>query len=552
MRTLLSSEKNLNFDGKATPLKTALFLLVCLAWLIPGLTGHTPWKYDEAVSQGIVHSLVHGHGHWLSPDLAGETYLAHPPLYYWVAAGLVRLLHPLLPPHDAARLASGLFMALTMIGIALAAHGLFGARAMRLSVLVLIGSVGLVIRAHEMSADLAWLCGVIWTLAGIPTGRTRPLLGGLLGGLGFGMAFLSQGTLAFGLLLPIVLLTPLLVPAYRPARPLYHFLLWILAALPALLVWPLLLKTWEPGQFTLWWPVLTRSILHPQLWIAPDAIPTYYLGAMTWFAWPATPLALGTLWTGRLKGLAQPPVRFLLLTLAVMLLVLGFCTTPRESNALPLLLPLSLLAAGGLDSLRRGASSALDWFGMLTFGLVTAVLWLGWVALITGQPAPVVKFLETQLPGYHAKFHPAVFALSLALTLLWIVTILRSRPSPRRALVNWTVGMTVSWMLVMSLWLPYVEASRSYEGMMRSLARAIPPHSGCMASSGLGEPQRGLLYYYLDIRTQRLELGTRTHCGLWLVQSNPRDHFLVPSGWRLIWSGSRSGDHTERFQLFEY
>ena len=550
MRTLLSAEKNLTFDGKTTPLKLALFLLVCLAWLLPGLTGHTPWKYDEAVSQGIVHSLTHG-GHWLSPDLAGEPYLAHPPLYFWVAAGLVNLLHPLLPAHDAARLASGLFMALTMAATALAAHGLFGPRATRLSVLVLIGCVGLVIRAHEMSPALAWLCGVAWTLAAIPVGVKRPLLAGVLGGLGFGVAFLSQGTLAFGLLLPIVLLTPLLVPALRPARPLSHFLLWILAALPALVVWPLLLKTHEPAQFALWWPVLTQKPLHPKTWLAPDAIPTYYLGVIAWFAWPAAPLALGTLWTGRLKGLARPPLRFLLLTLAVMLLVLGFGTTPREGNALPLLLPLSLLAAGGLDSLRRGASSALDWFGMLTFGLVTALLWLGWIALVTGEPKVVVDFLEAQLPGYHAKFQPAVFGLSLALTLLWAVPILRSRPSPRRALVNWTVGMTVSWMLVMTLWLPYVEASRSYEGMMRSLSRALPPHAGCLASSGLGEPQRGLLYYYLDIRTQRLELGSKTHCRLWLVQSNPHDRFMVPSGWRLIWTGSRSGDRTERYQLFE-
>ncbi len=551
MRTLLSTEKNLSFDGKATPLKTALFLLVCLAWLLPGLTGHTPWKYDEAVSQGIVHSLTHG-GNWLSPDLAGEPYLAHPPLYYWVAAFLVQCLNGLLPAHDAARLASGLFMAITMAAMATGARALFGPRAMRLSVLVLIGSVGLVIRAHEMSSHLAWLAGIAWTLAAIPLGRTHPRLGGLLGGLGFGIAFLSAGTLAFGLLLPILLLAPLVAAEYRPARPLSYLLLWLLTALPGLLVWPWLLRIHAPTQFALWWPSLTHDIFHPQQWLAHDAAPLYYLGVIPWFAWPAAPLALGTLWTGRLRGLAQPPIRLLLLILIVMLVVLGFSTTPRESNALPLLLPLSLLASGGIDRLRRGASSALDWFGMLTFGIVTAALWLGWVALLTGQPAPVVSFLESQLPGYQAAFHPAAFGISLVLTLLWVVTIVHSRPSPRRALVNWTVGMTVSWLLVMTLWLPYVEASRSYQAMLHSLARALPAHPGCIVSSGLGEPQRGLIYYYLDIRTQRLELGKHTDCRLWLVQSNPHDRFAVPSGWHLVWSGARSGDRTERFQLFEY
>ncbi len=551
MRTLLSAEKNLDFDGKATPLKTALFLLVCLAWLLPGLTGHTPWKYDEAVSQGIVHSLLHG-GSWLSPDLAGEPYLAHPPLYFWVTASLTGWLQGLLPAHDAARLASGCFMAITMLGVALGARDLFGPRAMRVSVLMLIGSVGLVIRGHEMSTDLAWLTGITWTLIAIPLARTRPVLSGIFGGLGFGIAFLSQGSLALGLLLPIVLLTPFLVPDYRPQHPLRHVLVWLLSAAPCLVVWPWALHEHAPRLFSLWWSVLANPILHPTLWTASDCIPTYYFGVAAWFAWPAAPLALGALWNGGMRGLRTPQSRFLLLALLVMLLVLGFCTTPRESNALPLLLPLVLLASGGIDTMRRGAASAFDWFGMLTFGLITTMLWLGWVAQLTGQPARIVNYLDAQLPGYHATFQPAAFGVALGLTLLWVVTILRSRQSARRALVNWTVGMTVSWMLVMTLWLPYVEASRSYQGMMQSLAKAIPPHAGCIASTGLGEPQRGLLYYFLNIRTQRLELGTRTHCRLWLVQSRSQESFAVPSGWRLLWTGARVGDRSERFQLFEY
>ena len=551
MRTLLSAEKNLNFDGRATPLKTALFLLVCLAWLLPGLTGHTPWKYDEAVSQGIVHSLLRG-GSWLSPDLAGEPYLAHPPLYFWVTATLTGSLHGLLPAHDAARLASGCFMAFTMLGVALGARDLFGPRAMRVSVLMLIGSVGLVIRGHEMSSDLAWLTGITWTLIAIPIARTRAVLAGIFGGLGFGVAFLSQGSLALGLLLPIVLLTPLLVPAYRPQHALRHVLAWLLSAAPFLVVWPWALYEHAPHLFRLWWSVLVNPMIHPSLWAAPDAMPTYYVGVAAWFAWPAAPLALGALWNGGVRGLALPQNRFLLFALLVMLLVLGFSTTPRESNALPLLLPLVLLASGGIDTMRRGAANAFDWFGMLTFGLITTVLWLGWIAQLTGQPTRIVNYLDAQLPGYHAVFQPMAFGVSLCLTLLWVVTIMRSRQSARRALVNWTVGMTVSWMLVMTLWLPYVEASRSYQGMMRSLAKAIPPHAGCIASSGLGEPQRGLLYYFLNIRTQRMELGTNIHCNLWLVQSRPQESFVVPSGWHLLWTGARTGDRSERFQLFEY
>ena len=46
------------YDGSCTPLKTVLFLVVCLAWLLPGLVGHDPWKVDEAVVFGTVAEAV--------------------------------------------------------------------------------------------------------------------------------------------------------------------------------------------------------------------------------------------------------------------------------------------------------------------------------------------------------------------------------------------------------------------------------------------------------------------------------------------------------------
>jgi len=551
LASLLSSDKNINFDGNYSPLKTSLFLLVCIAWLLPGLTGHTPWKYDEAVSQGIVHGMLHG-GSWLSPTLAGEPYFAHPPLYYWVAACFARWFGEFIPVHDAARLASGFFMALTMVGVALGAHALWGARAMRVAVIVLIGSVGLLLRAHEMSTDLSFLAGVTLTLAAIPLARSQSMIAGALGGLGLGIAFLSQGTLALGLLFPLTVLAPVLISDYWPKHPLRYAFFWVLCALPFFVLWPVALYLQSPELFSQWWRILVQPTLHPNHWLAEDMNPTYYLGVAAWFAWPATPLALWALWESLRRGFANAAVRFLILVLVEMFLVLGFSTHPHESGALPLLIPLSLLAAGSIDSLRRGATSALDWFGMLTFGMVTLLLWLGWIAQLTGSPVGIVHYLDAQLPGYHATFQPVAFGASLLLTLLWIIAILNSRQSSRRALVNWTVGMTLSWLLAMTLWLPYIEASRSYKDMMQSLGRAIPAQHGCVASTGLGEAQRALLDYYLNIRTQRIENDLGKTCRLWLVQSRPRDAFEVPQGWRLLWTGARAGDKSERFQLFGY
>ncbi|HRE14476.1 MAG TPA: hypothetical protein PLD37_09805, partial [Usitatibacteraceae bacterium] len=92
----------LAFDGESTPVKTALFLVVCLAWLLPGLVGREPWKTDEAIAFGVVTDLLRS-GDWLVPTLSGTPYLDRPPLYYWTSAILVRLFGGLLPLPDAAR-----------------------------------------------------------------------------------------------------------------------------------------------------------------------------------------------------------------------------------------------------------------------------------------------------------------------------------------------------------------------------------------------------------------------------------------------------------------
>src|SRR5688500_20391484 len=61
----------ISFDGADTPVKTALFVIVCLAWLLPGLVGHDPWKTDEAVAFGTVAEMLRT-GDWLRFGIAGE------------------------------------------------------------------------------------------------------------------------------------------------------------------------------------------------------------------------------------------------------------------------------------------------------------------------------------------------------------------------------------------------------------------------------------------------------------------------------------------------
>jgi hypothetical protein len=59
--------------------------LLFLAWIVPGLFGHDPWKPDEAYSFGLVYELLQG-GSWVVPTLAGEPFMEKPPVFYLTSA----------------------------------------------------------------------------------------------------------------------------------------------------------------------------------------------------------------------------------------------------------------------------------------------------------------------------------------------------------------------------------------------------------------------------------------------------------------------------------
>ncbi|MFZ3321379.1 MAG: glycosyltransferase family 39 protein, partial [Usitatibacter sp.] len=228
------------YDGTSTPLKTALFLVVCLAWLVPGLVGHDPWKYDEAIAFTSVNEMLRS-GDWVTFRIAGEPYLEKAPLFLWVAACFAKMFGGLMPPYDAARLAAGFFMAGTLAALSAASIELIGLRTLRLAVLLFIGCLGLLLRAHEMMPDLAGLAGVSLGLYGLILSARRPRLGGLATGLGIGVAFLGNGFLPVGLLVVTMALLPIASPFWRTRAYALTAGIALLAALPLAAIWPVAL-----------------------------------------------------------------------------------------------------------------------------------------------------------------------------------------------------------------------------------------------------------------------------------------------------------------------
>ncbi|MDQ3195615.1 MAG: glycosyltransferase family 39 protein [Pseudomonadota bacterium] len=527
------------------PDQIAIAVTIFLAWLLAGLLGHDPWKPDEAHTFGVVYEILQN-GNWLTPKLAGEPFMQNPPLYYMVAAGFARLFEPLLPLHDGARLASGLFLILTLTFTGLTGRELYGRGYGVVAAVILIGCLGLLVRAHQIITDVALLTGVAIGLYGLALAERRRIGAGLWLGAGVGIGFFSQGLFAPLVFALIAVVLPTFFAAWRTRAYFVCLAVAALMAAPWLAFWPYALHLRAPVLFDAW---LETNILN--LFDFNPSEPAYYVSILPWFAWPALPLALWTLWYGRSSAWRSAGFQLPVASFIVMLLVLSLATESSEVYALPLLLPLALLASASATSLRRGAANALDWFGIMTFGLMAALLWLGWWALLSGEPARLAARLTRYLPDFQAEFGAFAFGVSFVFSLLWIALVARTGRSNRRAFINWAGGITLVWLMAMTLWLPFIDTAKSYRSTFVSLKQSLPAGWQCIASQGIGESQRAMLHYFADVVTRRIErAGDTGGCELLLVQTTASDQDSRGDAWRKIWEGQRPGERHERYRLY--
>ena len=541
--------RRIAWDGTSTPVKTVLFLVICLAWLLPGLVGHDPWKIDEALALGAVAGMLRS-GDWAVPLLAGEPYLDRAPLFFWTAAAFAKAFGAWLPLHDAARLAAGFFMAVTMGCVHVAAVALHGPRAGRVAVLLLIGCLGILIRAHEMSTDLAGLAGVSLAVAGLCLAAARPWVGGPMLGVGLGMAFLGDGLMPALLIGGLAIALPISGAAWRTRPYAMAVAVGLVIAAPIVSAWPIILAQRAPEISAQWLGVGLATRWSER--VSPDVIAdlAYFATILPWYAWPALPLAVWTLWRSRKTWVDRADLRLPTVAAILFFVLLSLLAEPREVNAMPLLVPLVLLGVAELDSLPRGAASALDWFGVTTFLLLGLALWLGFIAAMSGSPAGVAAWLQREIPGYQYPFRFIPFTFATLLTCIWIVVVARSLRTTRRAVVNWTAGITMVWMLTMMLGLPLIDQTRSYRGVSAKLSAALGT-TNCTVGMGVGDAQRALLDYFIGLRLVRPAHPDASRCDTLLAQVSPgRSPRVDGKRWKETWRGSRPGDRSEAFVLY--
>jgi 4-amino-4-deoxy-L-arabinose transferase-like glycosyltransferase len=511
-------------------------------YVLAGIFGRDPWKGEDAIHIGAAWHMLHN-SDWLSPDLAGRAF-HEPPLYYWTATLTGKALGWLLPLHEAMRLASGIWVALALVGVYYAGRELYGKESAAASPLLLAGCAGLLMHAHDAQPMLIAVAAYGGGLAALAALGRRPGLAGSFYGLSIAACLLGTGIAPT---LPLIAIAPAAWWLSTERRKALQALtigygIALLLSLP----WPALLLALEPARFHGWLNTELTPLRTPFSFVGAGQ----FAGMLPWFAFPALPLAAWMLWTRRTALKAMPqllPLTFLLLTL----LMLALAFRPRDIPALLMLPPLALLATPGALSLRRGAASAFDWFAMMTFSVFAALVWIAWSAMALGWPERLAKRVIVLRPGFVGHFEIAAFLIGILATIWWLWLIVTAPRSPYRSLTHWTLGFTTVWLMATSMILPWFDYGQTYRPVAEAIVRAMPADHGCLAERGLSDAQRASLAYFVGIEPAAVDSTAGKQCGWLLVAGDTRPELAAPEGkWTRVWEGNRPTNPKEKFRLY--
>ena len=531
----------------AIPLWIVVAIVVLYA--TAGITGHDPWKQDEAYVFGGILDLLKS-GDWIVVKVGGVPFMEKPPLFHWVGAMTATLAAPWLPLHDGARLGSAVFTFLTVLSVAAAARLLWGEGRGRIAALLTVSAAGLLTNAQMMLTDLPLMAGFAIALAGFAGCHHRRAWGGVVLGVGVGVGFLGKGVLAPGVLGLAAIALPVAFREWRRRDYFSDLATALLAALPFLVIWPAALWMRSPELFHAWfWENnVGRYLGFSVSYLGAATESGYWLETLPWFLFPPWIFAALAIARAHKHGISQPAIQIGATVAACLGAILFSSASARSIYALPMVPALALVGAGVVGHGTLRFDRALRWLGLAFFVSVAVVVWWAWACLVFAHNAPDWPWLGAYFPlEYALELSLAQSLAAAALSVAFISLVVGSRRMAGGGLAVWSGALAVAWALVGLLWLPWIDHAKSYRGMYESLARAIPPHADCVASMEVGESERAVLEYVLGIPTIDPDDGCRL-----VLRQRRADKVTppVPGTWRLVWAGSRPGDFRERFELW--
>jgi hypothetical protein len=532
-------------------------LIICIAYVLAGFIGREPWKAADISSFGVMLELAAGRTDWLSPLLYGQAPQLQGLLPYWLGAWAIQLAPTWLPADVATRIPFGVLLGLALIATWYGTYYLarlpaaqpvpfaFGGEANPVDygrsmadggLLALIAMLGLAQLSHETTptaAQLAFAALLFYAVAASWIRIWAPAIALVVASMGLALS----GAPAFGLAMALAgAIVRVLAsintedaqddPWKNPQRAAWWWALGIAVSGIVAALMAASLGQWQAQVGRVPASIFDWKRL-AQLWI--------------WFTWPAWPLALWALWRWRRQWrslhIAWPLAAMLVMVVATII-------RPGADRTLLLALPaLAALAAMALPTLHRSITALIDWFTLLFFALCSVAIWVIYLSLQTGFPAPPARNIKRLLPGFEHQFSGIALTLALMATLAWVAVIVwrvgRHRSALWKSLVLPASGTAVSWLLLTTLLMPILDQGRSYAPTVARMkayliVQGLSPQD-CLSSFALTQSQQVALRFHGKLR-MRQDSTCR-----WLVADGETVRGKELTGWQRVETFRRRG-----------
>lgn len=279
---------------------------------------------------------------------------------------------------------------------------------------------------------------------------------------------------------------------------------------------------------------------------------------LVWYLWPAWPLAAWTIWRWRGHWTHQTWSQHLVLPIFLFICTLiASLLTENPDRTLLLALPsLAALAAFALPTFSRTVAALVDWFTLLFFSTGALIVWVVWLSLETGFPEHPAVNVHNLIPGYVHHFDLPAFCVALISTALWLKLIQwrvgRHPAAIWKSMVLPASGAVVCWILLMTLWLPFLDRGLSYKAWAEEFTLLVgKPH--CVYYFELDRNQIAGLSYHGNFNF--LPLKSDSASCQWLMVKDKASVQFNSSAAQSFWSFSqmlqRPGDKKDRIHLYQ-
>ena len=559
-------------EAAAAKLPRWMFFGLLAVYIVPGLFVRDPWSLEDASAFGVMWTMAHGGAaEWWLPSVVGEPLPEEGPLPFWIGALMIRLFGGIFGDIVAARFVTVLWFLLAATSLWYATYRLarrpeaqpvafafggeantrdYGRTLADIAVLLMLATIGIVLRLHETVAETALFAFVAMLLLALAVSLEDPWKGTVGAGIALAAVALTRGLLPAGALLIAALIFVLSFGRHRALRAI--LLIAIAAALFA--AWPLAAQKATPQAvlyFDAWWAWNARELRGPSV-----SSVMWFVRNVGWYTWPLWPFALWTLYSWR-SFWRRPHVLLPLLIALASLFALLIAADPSDRELIAVVPALVVLGAFSVSTLRRAADNAIDWFSLVLFTLALLAVWVYFGAWNAGIPPKMAASVARLVPGLDASVPIGATAISIAATVGWLA--LASWRVRRRPKMLWrgpffaAGGLAAVWVVVVSLYAAPIEYTRSYASTAAVLAAQVRrvAGDGCVQGHHLPAGVRAMLAYHGGVNFGP-QFASPVACRVAIHRDSERttsdDEPL--RGWKVAYEFTRRARYDEVFRVW--